>query len=120
MIINDVFKIYRQKTTFWLTIGSCFLFRCRCKENFWVIQTSDSIVEQNKEYVEIYKDKVTDLQSKYVTLHVGLFWGIGVFIFYNEDTVKIKLNEKTMYNQLTSDSKIEDEFIKNECNPLDS
>ncbi|MFQ5781804.1 MAG: hypothetical protein ACE5GR_01955 [Nitrosopumilus sp.] len=46
------------------------------KKISWVIQTNDSTIEQNREHVEIYKDKVTDLQSKYVALHVGLFWGM--------------------------------------------
>ena len=78
----------------------------------WVIQTNDSIVEQNREHVEIYKNKVTNLQSKYVVLHVGLFWGIGEFIIKNEDEVKIKLDEKIMYDHFTSNLKIEDEFIK--------
>jgi formate-dependent nitrite reductase cytochrome c552 subunit len=78
----------------------------------WVIQTKDSIVEQNREHADIYKDKVTSLQSKYIALHVGLFWGIGIFIIKNEDIVKIKLDEKIMYDHFTSNSKIEDEFIE--------
>lgn len=82
------------------------------KKISWIIQTNDSIVDQNRDHTEIYKDKVTNLQSKYVALHVGLFWGIGNFIIKNEDTVKIKLDEKIMYEQLTSNLKIEDEFIK--------
>ena len=82
------------------------------KKISWIIQTNDSIVEQNREHVEIYKDKVTNLQSKYVALHVGLFWAIGVFIIKNEDTIKIKLDEKIMYDQLTTNLKIEDDFIK--------
>jgi len=82
------------------------------KKISWIIQTNDSIVEQNRDHVDIYKDKVTSLQSKYVALHVGLFWGIGIFIIKNEDDIKIKLDEKIMYDQLTSNSKIEDEFIE--------
>ena len=74
----------------------------------WVIQTEDSKVEQNRIHAEIYKNKVTNLQSKYIALHVGLFWGIGVFIIKNEDHVKIKLDEKIMYDQFTSNSKVED------------
>ena len=60
----------------------------------------------------MYKDRVTNIQSKYVALHVGLFWGIGTFIIKNEDTVKIKLDEKTMFDQFMTDSKIEDSFIQ--------
>ena len=58
----------------------------------------------------MYKDKVTNIQSKYIALHVGLFWGIGVFIIKNEDSIKIKLDEKTMYDQITSNLKIEDDM----------
>ena len=60
----------------------------------------------------MYKDKVTNIQSKYIALHVGLFWGIGVFIIKNEDSIKIKLDEKVMYNHFTVNSKIEDELIQ--------
>ena len=77
----------------------------------WVIQTGDSKVEQNRIHAEIYKNKVTNLQSKYIALHVGLFWGIGVFIIKNEDHDKIKLDEKIMYDQFTSNSKVEDSII---------
>ena len=79
----------------------------------WVIQTDDSVIDQSREHVEIYKNKISNLQSKYVALHIGLFWGIGVFKIKNEDNVKIKLDEKTMFDQLNTDLKIEDEFIIN-------
>jgi hypothetical protein len=79
----------------------------------WVIQTNDSVIDQSREHVEIYKNKISNLQSKYVALHTGLFWGIGVFKIKNEDNVKIKLDEKTMFDQLNTDLKIEDEFIIN-------
>ena len=82
------------------------------KKISWVIQTRDLIVEQNREHTEIYNDKVTRLQSKYIALHVGLFWGIGIFIIKNEDSVKIELDEKIMYDHFTSNLKIEDEFIE--------
>lgn len=82
------------------------------KKISWVIQTNDSIVEQDRKHVEIYKNKVTNVQSKYVALHVGLFWGIGVFIIKNEDKIKIKLDEKIMYDHFLSNSKIGDEFIE--------
>jgi hypothetical protein len=82
------------------------------KEISWVIETNNSTIRQKREHVEIYKNKVTEIQSKYIALHVGLFWGIGVFIIKNEDTVKIKLDEKIMYDHFMSNSKIEDKFIE--------
>ena len=79
----------------------------------WLIQTNDSIIDQNREHVDIYKDNISNIQSKYVALHIGLFWGIGVFVIKNEDHVKIKLDDKIMFEQLTANSKIKDEFIQN-------
>ena len=83
------------------------------KKIAWIIQTNDSIVDQSREHAQIYKNKITDLQSKYVALHIGLFWGIGVFKIKNEDVVKIKLDEKIMISQLNADLQIEDGFIAN-------
>ena len=83
------------------------------KKITWVIQTNDLVIEQNREHVDIYKNKISNLQSKYVALHIGLFWGIGIFKIKNEDFVKIKLDEKIMFDQLNIDLKIEDEFIVN-------
>jgi uncharacterized membrane protein len=77
----------------------------------WVIQTDGSIVKQNRTHAEIYKNKVTNIQSKYVALHVGIFWGVGVFIIKNRDSVKIMMDEKMMYDHFTSHSKIEDDLI---------
>jgi len=79
----------------------------------WIIQTNNSTMKQSREHADIYKNKILNLQSKYVALHVGLFWGIGVFKIKDKDFVKIKLDEKIMFDQLTIDFKIEDEFIQN-------
>ena len=79
----------------------------------WVIQTEESMNSQKREHTEIYKNKITKIQSKYVALHVALFWGIGTFIIKNSDVIKIKLDEKIMYEQLKINSVIQDEFIKN-------
>lgn len=78
----------------------------------WVIQTDNSIVEQKREHVEIYLDKVTNQQSKYIGLHIGIFWGIGTFIIKNEDTVKITTDDKTVFEHLISNQKSDDEFIE--------
>ena len=83
------------------------------KKVSWLIQTNDSIIDQNREHVDIYKDKISNIQSKYVALHIGLFWGLGVFVIKNEDHLKIKLDDKIMFEQLTANLKIKDEFIQN-------
>ncbi len=79
----------------------------------WLIQTDESIASQNREHTKIYKNKLTQIQSKYVALHIALFWGVGTFIIKNNDEIKIKLDEKIMYDQLKINTIIHDEFIKN-------
>jgi len=93
-------------------LNHVFYLDGNAKKVSWGIQTEDIIVEQSREHVEIYKDKISELQSKYVSLHIGLFWGIGVFIIKNKDHIKIRLDDKTMFEQFTTDKIIKDEFIE--------
>ena len=78
----------------------------------WLIQTTDSIIEQKREHPGIYLDKVSNQQSKYIALHVGLFWSIGTFIIKNQDTVKFVLDDKKMLEHLSGNKKSPDEFIE--------
>ncbi len=78
----------------------------------WVIQSDDSSEEEERDHVEEYLDKVTSEQSKYIALHVGIFWGIGRFVIQNEDTVNVMLDSKSMYKHLTEDNENTDEFIE--------
>jgi len=94
-------------------LNHVFYLDGNAKKISWGIQTEGTIVEQSREHVEIYKNKISNLQSKYVALHIGLFWGIGIFKIKNEDIVKIKLDEKIMFDQLSADLEIKDEFIVN-------
>ena len=79
----------------------------------WVIQTNESFISQTRIQTENYKNKITRIQSKYVALHVALFWGIGTFNIKNEDFIKIEVDEKIMYEQLKMKTITQDEFIKN-------
>ena len=79
----------------------------------WIIQTNQLSISQNRKHTENYNNKITKIQSKYVALHVALFWGIGTFKIKNKDSIKIKLDEKIMYLQLKTEITIPDEFIKN-------
>ena len=86
----------------------------------WVILTEGQEVTQSRAHVEKYKDKITKIQSKYVALHIALFWGIGTFKIKNEDNVKIKLDEEIMFDQLNSKTKSNDEFIENKIKFIQS
>ena len=90
------------------------------KKISWAIQTNESIVSQTRVQTENYKDKITKMQSKYVALHVALFWGIGTFNIKNKDSIKIKLDKKIMYQQLKTQIPIQDEFIKNKIKFIQS
>ena len=79
----------------------------------WTIKTHDIIKEQFREQAEIFLDRVTNLQSKYIALHVGLFWSIGVFIIKNGETVKIMLDSDDMITHLSSDKISQDAFAEN-------
>ena len=85
-----------------------------------VILTGGQELAQSRVHVEKYKDKITKIQSKYVALHIALFWGIGTFKIKNEDHVKIKLDEEVMFDQLNSKTKINDEFIENKIKFIQS
>ena len=78
----------------------------------WVIQTNNSVIEQKRKHADIYLDKVTNQQSKYIGLHVGMFWGIGTFIIKNQDAVKIAIDDKDAFDHLSSNQKRHDEFIE--------
>lgn len=78
----------------------------------WVIRTGDSVKEQFREQADIYLDKVSALQSKYIALHVGIFWSIGMFIIKNHDTVRIKLDSEEMIKHLSGNEASLDEFVE--------
>ena len=77
-----------------------------------MIQTNDSKIKQTREHSNIYLNKVTVEKSKYIALHVGLFWGVGKFIIKNEDNITIMIDDKKMFNDLSRNEKPSDEFIK--------
>ena len=81
-----------------------------------MIKTNDSSVEQKREHPNIYLNKVTIQQSKYIALHIGLFWGIGSFIINNEDSITIKIDNKTMFDHLSRNEKPSDVFISTRTN----
>lgn len=68
----------------------------------WVIKTNDSAKEQFRDHAEIYLDRVTKMQSKYIALHVAVFWSIGVFIIKNHDTVRVQVDSKEIITHLRS------------------
>ncbi|MGI0064117.1 MAG: hypothetical protein ACREAJ_06190 [Nitrosopumilaceae archaeon] len=79
----------------------------------WIIQSGEFTDEQERDQADRYLEKVTDEQSKYITLHVGIFWGIGRFIIKNNDIVNVMLDSKSMYDHLKGNTETSDIFIEN-------
>ena len=77
----------------------------------WVIENGETQVEQTRVHAENYYGMVSKEQSKYIALHVGIFWGIGRFIIKNTDTVNVMLDLKSMFEHLTENKKVNDPFI---------
>ena len=89
-----------------------YFFNGNEKRISWSIQSENSLVEQYREQPEIYLDKISVEQSKYIALHAGIFWCIGRFIIKNGDTVKVMLDSKLMYDHLTEGNARNDSFIE--------
>ena len=77
----------------------------------WIIDTSNKILKQNRAHPDIYLNQLEDLQSKYVALHIGIFWGIGVFAIKDTENVEIAIHSKIMHQQITRGGKV-DTFIE--------
>jgi len=84
-----------------------------------MIQTKDSKIEQKREHADIYLNKVSILQSKYIAMHVGLFWGIGRFIINNKDSITIKIDTQIMFDHFSKNEKSSDELISTRTHFID-
>lgn len=77
----------------------------------WAIRTGTQTLTQWRNQAEIYRGIVSDMQARFMALHVGLFWGIGVFAIRNGDDVLIMVDDQTMLSHLESPGSSGDGFI---------
>ncbi|WP_245867300.1 hypothetical protein [Candidatus Nitrosotalea bavarica] len=47
------------------------------KKISWIIENSQTRSEESRMHTEYFYGQVTSEQSKYIALHVGIFWGGG-------------------------------------------
>lgn len=78
----------------------------------WVIQNNETRVKQSRPHAEYYYNLVSKEQSRYIALHVGIFWGIGRFIIKNGDTIHVMIDQRSIFDHLRSNNKIPDPFIE--------
>jgi len=86
------------------------------KEYTWTIKTGEKLAEQIREHPPAYlsggKLDVKNIEeSKFIALHIGIYWGLGVYIIKDYDEVNVKCDSKLMYNIFTQGKKSDDEII---------
>ena len=89
-----------------------FFFNGNTKNISWIIQNDQLSEEEERIHTNIYLNKITAEQSKYVALHVGIFWSIGRYIIKNNDTINVMLDSKLMYEHLFENIETQDLFIQ--------
>ena len=82
----------------------------------WIIQTGSNIRKEFRvhppAYYSGYKlDVKNDDQSKFIALHVGLYWGIGVYEIKDGDIVDVMCDSKKMYDIMNSKEETTDQII---------
>ena len=82
----------------------------------WIIQTGSNIRKEFRihppAYYSGYKlDVKNDDQSKFIALHVGLYWGIGVFEIKDGDMADVMCDSKKMYDIMNSKEETTDQII---------
>ena len=82
----------------------------------WVIENNEIKAEQTRVHAQCYFDKVSVERSKYIALHVGIFWSIGKFMKKNGDKVRVMPDLKSMFYHLAENKKSEDPFIEPRTN----
>jgi len=86
------------------------------KEYSWSIKTGKEVVSQIREHPPAYlsggKLEIQNKEeSRFVALHVGIYWGLGVFIIKDFDKIHIMCDSKEMYEILIQQHKTLNQII---------
>ena len=87
------------------------------KEYSWSIKTGNEIIDQIREHPPAYLSGgklniKNNEESKFVALHVGIYWGLGVFIIKDNDQVNVMCDSKMMFETFTEGKKSDNQIIK--------
>ena len=71
----------------------------------WSIKTGNAVVDQTRVHPPAYLsggklDVSNTEESKFIALHVGIYWGLGVFIIKDYDVVNVMCDSNEMYEIL--------------------
>jgi len=86
------------------------------EEYSWSIKTRNEIISQIREHPAAYLsggklEIKTKAESKFVALHVGIYWGLGVFIIKDFDKIHVMCDSKEMYKILIQQHKTENQIV---------
>ena len=86
------------------------------KEYSWSIKTNDKVADQIREHPPAFRsggklDIKNNEESRFVALHVGIYWGLGVNIIKNNDVVNVMCDSKIMFEIMTGAEKIDNNII---------
>ena len=86
------------------------------KEYSWSIKTGKEVVSQIREHPPAYlsggKLEIQNKEeSRFVALHVGIYWGLGVFIIKDFDKIHVMCDSKEMYEILIQQCKTKNQII---------
>jgi len=86
------------------------------KEYTWTIRTDGKLAEQIREHPPAYMsggklDVKASEESKFIALHIGIYWGLGVYIIKDNDQVNVMCDSKTMYDIFTQGKTSDNQII---------
>ena len=82
----------------------------------WSIKTGKEIINQIREHPPAYLsggklDIKNKEESRFVALHVGIYWGLGVFIIKDFDKINVMCDSKEMYKILIQQHNTSNQII---------
>ena len=86
------------------------------KEYSWSIKTNDKVADQIREHPPAFRsggklDIKNNEESRFVALHVGIYWGLGVNIIKDNDIINVMCDSKIMFEIMTGEEKIDNDII---------
>jgi hypothetical protein len=86
------------------------------KEYSWSIKTGDKIADQIREHPPAFRSggKINiknDEESRFVALHIGIYWGLGVNIIKDNDELNVMCDSDIMFGIMTKDEKSDNQII---------
>ncbi len=86
------------------------------KKYSWSIRTDSEVVNQLRPHPPAYMsggklNVKNDIESKFIALHVGIYWGLGVFIIKDNDTVNVMCDSNEMYQILFNNTPTDNQII---------